>query len=275
MKLVRHGLLPALAVIALSGCVVAQPGYPGPAVAGGPYGYGGGPYGYDALPPNYYDQLYPFGIWQTVPGYGPVWCPQVASAWSPYVYGPGPAWGFTFYFGDWISTPYGWGWVPGRSYHEDWRRWPGRGREHRWWHDRDRDHHDWNPDQPYHHDRGRDSQGRSRFVTPTPPRRTWSPGVAPSDRTPRFRTRTPSRQAPVERPADRGSRGGERGGTRIGPGFRSPGAPIAGRRADPPPRRSLHEGAPRSTPRASGRPEVRDAGRRSAPSGHHANRGRW
>ena len=99
-----------LVALALTGCVAAVPVAP---VPGGAVGV----YQYDTLPPNYYGQLNAYGTWRAVPGYGNIWCPAVPSSWTPYYYDPFPSWNFTFFFGDWVSTPYGWGWVPGRHQH--------------------------------------------------------------------------------------------------------------------------------------------------------------
>lgn len=235
-------LSPALAALVLAGCVVAQPVAPGPVVGGG-YAYGG----YGELPSNYYDHLYGYGVWQTVPGYGPVWCPSVASGWSPYVYGPGAAWNFTFYFGDWVHTPHGWGWVPGHRHHPHWRHWAHRGHRHRGHHhgrrhdDDDRHHGRRHHDDGYDH--RRHGEHRERFVHPTPPRRAWSPRGTDSPRTaepprerPVFRSRIPEPSPRVERPdrgerrgfGDRGGRGGQGAPTGPSPGLRSPGVPIAG-----------------------------------------------
>lgn len=281
MTTVVHGsflaALPVLAALSLSGCVVAQPVVPGPAV--------GGVYEYDSLPPDYYDRLYGYGAWQTVPGYGAVWCPAVPSAWSPYVYGPGPAWGFTFYFGDWISTPYGWGWLPGHYHHPHWRSWARRGnprgrRDDRFGrHDRPRrrerdDGH--GRGEPGHH--GNRGDRHERFVTPTPPRRAWAPDdrrrTTRESRTPVFRERSFDSRPRLEPRREDGSRsrGGRTTPTQPDRTFRSPGVPIAG----PPPARGGHRGggrvdAPRRTSAPSwsgrsGRGAERSA-QRSAPAG--------
>src|SRR5512139_145869 len=52
------------------------------------------------VPPSVTSELQDYGEWVTVPDYGYVWRPYVATGWSPYVYG---RW-------VWIS-PYGWTWV--------------------------------------------------------------------------------------------------------------------------------------------------------------------
>lgn len=285
--------LPLIAALALSGCVVAQPVGPGVYVEE--------PYGYEALPQDYYGYLGAYGAWRTVPSYGTVWCPPVASAWSPYYYGPAAPWSFTFYFGDWISTPYGWGWVPGYDHHPHWHRWAHRGRGHHGGHhgdrgdDRrhharrktyDRRHYDGTP---YFDSRGRGSRGRDRdhprevrrggdrdgrFFRTTGPRRTVvrerpiGPGRRNEEREPRRRVerREPRRGAgtPPRPGRDREPRGGG--------GFRPPGVPIAdspgargGWRARPLGGREVRDASSRRGPGARS-PALRSSPRGGSPS---------
>ena len=90
-------------------------------------------------PPSYYtnevssylygwNDLYYFGSWSYIPGYGSCWIPTVGSGWVPFSYGywswyPGfgytwisyEPWGWIpFHYGNWVyQTGYGWAWVPG------------------------------------------------------------------------------------------------------------------------------------------------------------------
>ena len=71
--------------------------------------------------------LDPYGRWTTVPDYGRVWVPNVASGWAPYRAG---RWVWQPYFGwTWVSYE-PWGWAPyhyGRwlPYGGGWAWWPG------------------------------------------------------------------------------------------------------------------------------------------------------
>src|SRR5271157_651943 len=74
-----------------------------------------------------YQDLAPYGAWQSTPDYGPVWYPQVAAGWAPYRYGhwayvwpwgwtwiDDARWGFApFHYGRWVDYGGRWGWVPG------------------------------------------------------------------------------------------------------------------------------------------------------------------
>jgi hypothetical protein len=73
-----------------------------------------------------YDDLDQYGAWQSVPDYGQVWYPQVASSWVPYREGrwayvapwgwtwvDNEPWGFApFHYGRWAYIHERWGWVP-------------------------------------------------------------------------------------------------------------------------------------------------------------------
>jgi DNA segregation ATPase FtsK/SpoIIIE-like protein len=75
-----------------------------------------------------YADLDPYGQWQEVADFGPVWIPRVNAAWVPYRYGHWTwidPWGWTWiddepwgfapcHYGRWIHLSYGWAWVPGR-----------------------------------------------------------------------------------------------------------------------------------------------------------------
>ena len=73
------------------------------------------------------EDLDPYGRWTTVPDYGQVWVPNVASGWAPYRAG---RWVWQPYFGwTWVSYE-PWGWAPyhyGRwlPYGAGWAWWPG------------------------------------------------------------------------------------------------------------------------------------------------------
>jgi len=75
-----------------------------------------------------WDDLYYYGSWNYLPGYGYGWSPYVASGWTPYSLGQWayyPGFGYTwisglpwgwlpFHYGNWIFLPgYGWCWMPG------------------------------------------------------------------------------------------------------------------------------------------------------------------
>jgi hypothetical protein len=75
-----------------------------------------------------YEELQPYGQWQTLDDYGPVWFPSsVPAEWAPYRYGHWasiPPWGWTWiddqpwafapsHFGRWVYVDDRWGWVPG------------------------------------------------------------------------------------------------------------------------------------------------------------------
>jgi hypothetical protein len=74
-----------------------------------------------------YDDLDEFGVWQTVPAYGPVWMPHVHDGWTPYRFGhwvwvdpwgwtwiDDAPWGFApFHYGRWVRLAGRWAWAPG------------------------------------------------------------------------------------------------------------------------------------------------------------------
>jgi len=74
-----------------------------------------------------YQDLAPYGSWQSTPQYGEVWYPQVDPGWAPYRYGhwayvwpwgwtwiDDARWGFApFHYGRWVDYGGRWGWVPG------------------------------------------------------------------------------------------------------------------------------------------------------------------
>jgi hypothetical protein len=82
-------------------------------------------------------QLSPYGIWETLPGYGLVWQPAVGPGWRPYY--DGGNWQYTdagyywqssypwgdiaFHYGRWAYAPTGWVWVPGYDYAPSWVVW--------------------------------------------------------------------------------------------------------------------------------------------------------
>mgnify|MGYP006883588465 CR=1 FL=1 len=86
-----------------------------------------------------YADLDPYGSWQQLPDYGPVWFPhEVATDWVPY--GDGywtnvGGWGITwvdyapwgyapFHYGRWAWDRYvGWLWVPGTDWAPAWVAW--------------------------------------------------------------------------------------------------------------------------------------------------------
>jgi len=74
-----------------------------------------------------YEDLDGYGTWHSVPDYGPMWVPTVASGWAPYRYGHWvwiEPWGWTWvddapwgfapsHYGRWVYYRGAWGWVPG------------------------------------------------------------------------------------------------------------------------------------------------------------------
>jgi Family of unknown function (DUF6600)/FecR protein len=75
-----------------------------------------------------WNDLYYYGNWAYVPGYGYGWSPYVSAGWSPYSYGQWawyPGFGYTwisnepwgwvpFHYGGWVFQPgLGWCWIPG------------------------------------------------------------------------------------------------------------------------------------------------------------------
>jgi hypothetical protein len=75
-----------------------------------------------------YEELEPYGRWETLDDYGPVWFPtSVPADWAPYRFGHWTSiapwgwtwiddqpWGFApFHFGRWVNIGDRWGWVPG------------------------------------------------------------------------------------------------------------------------------------------------------------------
>jgi Family of unknown function (DUF6600)/FecR protein len=75
-----------------------------------------------------WNDLYYYGTWNYIPGYGTCWIPAVTAGWIPYSYGQWvwyPGFGYTwvssepwgwlpFHYGGWFYNPsYGWAWVPG------------------------------------------------------------------------------------------------------------------------------------------------------------------
>jgi len=81
------------------------------------------------------EDLYGYGRWVRITGYGWAWSPRVSVGWAPYRHG---RWGWTDYYGwTWISHD-PWGWAPyhyGRWFYSGgngWCWWPGgtRGRHH-------------------------------------------------------------------------------------------------------------------------------------------------
>ena len=79
-----------------------------------------------------YDELAPYGAWQNIPPYGPVWFPYpqpLPADWAPYRYGHWASiapwgwtwiddqpWGFApFHYGRWARIADRWGWIPGPS----------------------------------------------------------------------------------------------------------------------------------------------------------------
>ncbi len=75
-----------------------------------------------------WDDLWNYGNWSSVPGYGYGWFPNVAFGWAPYTFGrwcwyptfgytwiSGEPWGWLpYHFGQWtFVTGLGWGWIPG------------------------------------------------------------------------------------------------------------------------------------------------------------------
>lgn len=291
---IHRAALPALLALAMSGCVATVPVPTGPAVVGGTYGY-------DTLPPDYYGYLHGYGTWRVVPGYGTVWCPSVASAWTPYYYGPPAPWSFTFYFGDWVGTPYGWGWVPGHRHHPHWQHWAYGGRRHRHGHGGG-DHHGGYGDGG-RHGGGHGRADRPRYETPTAPRGAFSPseGRHPAPATVRRvpNVRPAPNATPQPRPDGPDSRGDPPRGPAVRPlppTVRSPGVPIADRpqptppgggavgdpgiRIDTPRAAFSPSSAPRpSTPPSFGRsrpsPGFTGGGRGSGSSVRGVPRGRW
>jgi hypothetical protein len=86
----------------------------------------------------FYDQLAPYGEWQTIDPYGPVWCPyDVGPGWRPYWDGDWAYsdWGWTFvspvdwgwaayHYGRWgFRNDCGWFWVPGNVWGPSWVAW--------------------------------------------------------------------------------------------------------------------------------------------------------
>lgn len=89
----------------------------------------------DTPPPHQYvptsmpggQDLYAYGSWRNVPGYGTVWVPPGGRDWAPYRYGhwawvepwgwtwiDDAPWGFApFHYGRWAHADFGWYWVPG------------------------------------------------------------------------------------------------------------------------------------------------------------------
>jgi Family of unknown function (DUF6600)/FecR protein len=75
-----------------------------------------------------WNDLYYYGNWAYVPGYGYGWIPSVGSGWAPYSYGQWTwysgfgitwisyePWGWVpFHYGGWVYQPsFGWCWIPG------------------------------------------------------------------------------------------------------------------------------------------------------------------
>jgi hypothetical protein len=80
----------------------------------------------------FYEELSQYGQWVDYENYGPVWHPtQVEEEWRPYangrwvpsedgyVFETQEPWGWaTYHYGNWMPTgPYGWCWVPGRTWY--------------------------------------------------------------------------------------------------------------------------------------------------------------
>ena len=75
-----------------------------------------------------WNDLYYYGNWESVPGYGYGWIPAMGFGWTPYSYGQWlwyPGFGYTwisfepwgwlpFHYGGWVYDPnFGWCWIPG------------------------------------------------------------------------------------------------------------------------------------------------------------------
>jgi len=75
-----------------------------------------------------WNDLYYYGNWTNLPGYGYGWVPYAAGGWSPYTLGSWayyPGFGYTwisslpwgwlpFHYGNWVfASGYGWSWLPG------------------------------------------------------------------------------------------------------------------------------------------------------------------
>ena len=85
----------------------------------------------------FYDDFASHGAWVDVPGYGTVWCPDVATAWQPYTVGywvysddgwfwvSEDPWGSVpYHYGRWaFADDYGWVWVPGDVWAPAWVAW--------------------------------------------------------------------------------------------------------------------------------------------------------
>ncbi|HEU5312001.1 MAG TPA: DUF6600 domain-containing protein [Candidatus Eisenbacteria bacterium] len=85
----------------------------------------------------FYDDFASYGAWVDVPGYGTVWCPDVATAWQPYTVGywvysddgwfwvSEDPWGSVpYHYGRWaFADDYGWVWVPGDVWAPAWVAW--------------------------------------------------------------------------------------------------------------------------------------------------------
>ncbi len=81
--------------------------------------------------------LAPYGDWENVGSYGPVWRPRVAAGWRPYYYGrwtwtdegwlwvSDEPWGWgPYHYGRWgWDASYGWFWVPGYQWAPAWVTW--------------------------------------------------------------------------------------------------------------------------------------------------------
>jgi hypothetical protein len=95
-------------------------GGPNPAPGSGLYGW---------------NDLYQYGDWRLLPGYGYGWFPDVAYGWAPYTMGRWawyPSFGYTwissepwgwlpYHCGGWLSdAAYGWFWMPGMGFCNEW-----------------------------------------------------------------------------------------------------------------------------------------------------------
>ena len=86
---------------------------------------------------GFHNELSPYGTWVNYSNYGQCWRPYGYSGYRPYVDGSwsysnyGPTWNgneawapYTYNYGQWIYTAsYGWIWIPGYDYHQNYVDW--------------------------------------------------------------------------------------------------------------------------------------------------------
>ncbi|MGO3307243.1 MAG: DUF6600 domain-containing protein, partial [Sphingobacterium sp.] len=95
----------------------------------------------------FYNELSPYGYWETDANYGDMWYPNVDDNFQPY--GSNGYWAMTeygntwvsnydwgwapFHYGRWVRTPHhGWGWIPGYEWGPAWVDWRSGGGYYGW-----------------------------------------------------------------------------------------------------------------------------------------------